>query len=103
MRVAVHRVGNCWVKGIVIFCRTELLKRLEFLLQLSEPRVDSSSLIPALGESFSHAATSRIWLEYVPGVDPVRVRSVKLLKSSHCIVKRNPGKFRITQDGIKDA
>jgi hypothetical protein len=60
-------------------------------------------LIPALGESFSHAATSRIWLDYVEGVGPVRIRSVRLLKSPRCFVKRNSGKFLITADGIKDA
>jgi len=59
----------------------------------------TSRLVPALGESFAHATTTRLLLSpTIPSMDDSR--ECRLIKSSH----KPPGKalYRVTEQGIRD-
>jgi hypothetical protein len=70
-----------------------------------QPSTTVETLIPALGESFSHAASSRIWFDFAEnGNSPKKVRTVKLVKSPRVSTSwTESNKFVITKTGIINA
>jgi hypothetical protein len=70
----------------------------------------SLNFFSALGESFSHAASARIWLDFshqsnsdeIENVQPVKTRTVKLVKSPRFFVSQQAKKFNITSGGLVD-